>query len=375
MSELAIGLMSGTSLDGVDAALVEIEGAHTVRLVAFHTRPFDPTDRRAMLEVIAQGSAREIALLNVELARTFAAAGRHVLDEAAVAAANLAFVASHGQTLWHEPQRATLQIGDPAVIAEELGIQVVSDFRSRDVAAGGQGAPLVSIADAMLFGHPDRGRALLNIGGMANVTWVPRLGVIDHVIAFDTGPGVAVIDAVTREIDPEASFDRRGARAARGSPVAQVVGELLTHPYFAAAPPKSTGRETFGDTFAEQLVHRVRSGRGRSDASDDDCVATAVELTVRSIAGQVEEWIPGDRERDLLVSGGGTKNPTLMNRLQELLTDWDVCAFDALFFNGDAKEAVAFAYLGWRTLHGLPGNVPAATGARGGRILGTVTPA
>ncbi len=372
MSELAIGLMSGTSLDGVDAALVEIEGAHTVRLVAFHTRPFDPTDRKAMLEVIAHGSAREIALLNVELARTFAAAGRHVLDESAVAAADLAFVASHGQTLWHEPQRATLQIGDPAVIAEELGVQVVSDFRSRDVAAGGQGAPLVPIADAMLFGHPDRGRGLLNLGGMANVTWVPRLGVIDHVIAFDTGPGVAVIDAVTREIDPEASFDRRGARAARGSPVVQVVGELLTHPYFAAPPPKSTGRETFGDTFAEELVHRVRSWR--SDASDDDCVATAVELTARSIAEQVEQWIPGDRERDLLVSGGGAKNPTLMNRLQELLTGWDVCAFDALFFNGDAKEAVAFAYLGWRTLHGLPGNVPAATGARGGRILGSVTP-
>ena len=260
MSEqLAVGLMSGTSLDGVSAALVRL-AEQSATLVAFRQESYNPAERGQIIETIARGGARELAVLHVALAERFAGAVLQLLARAKVSPRDLAFVASHGQTIWHEPGRATLQLGDPAVLAERLGVRVVSDFRARDVAAGGQGAPLVPLADVMLFGHPSRGRLLLNIGGMANVTWVPCRGRTDGALAFDTGPGVAVIDAVTRRIDPEASYDNDGERARRGKPAARVVETLLADPYFDQAPPKSTGREHFGIAYAERLTelqHRV----------------------------------------------------------------------------------------------------------------------
>ncbi len=365
--------MSGTSLDGVDAALVSIEGRRTVELVAFHTEAFDAQERTAILQAIDHGSARSLALLDVELGERFAATTLNLLKEAGASPTEVSLVASHGQTVWHEPRRASLQLGDPAVIAERVGVRVVSDFRSRDVAAGGEGAPLVPIADAHLFGHPARGRALLNLGGMANVTWVPRRGVVDGVIAFDTGPGVAVIDAVVGRFQPGARFDRDGARALRGDAVTAVVDTLLEHEYFDRAPPKSTGRETFGDRLAANLIGRVRSNR--ANATDDDCVATAVSLTARSIARALKRWLPAEVERDLVVSGGGTRNPALLKLLNSELQDWSILPFEQEFFSGDAKEAVAFAYLGWLTVLGETGNVPSATGAKGPRILGRLTPA
>ena len=365
--------MSGTSLDGVDAALVEIGGPDSVSLRAFRTAPYGDEQRSAIRAALVGGTARELALLHADLGAWFAAAALEVLELAGVAAGELSFVASHGQTVWHEPGRATMQLGDPATIAERTGVRVVSDFRSRDVAAGGQGAPLVPLADAMLFGHPERGRALLNLGGMANVTWVPRRGDTDGVIAFDTGPGVAVLDAVTRLVDPAAAFDHGGERAARGAADEGLIEELLADPYFAAAPPKSTGREAFGDAYAADLMSHMR--QRRADAPGDDCVATALELTVRSVAAGIERWLPVDGERDLLVSGGGARNPTLVASLQAALERWPVRLFEEEFFDGDAKEAVAFAYLGWRATEGLTSNVPSATGARGLRVLGSITPA
>jgi anhydro-N-acetylmuramic acid kinase len=371
VSVLAVGLMSGTSLDGVDAALVEIDGPDSIALRAFHTRPYLDEQRAAVREAIHAGTPRDLALLHVGLGHRLADAAAELLERAGVAAAELDLIASHGQTVWHEPGRASLQLGDPAIIAERMGVRVVSDFRSRDVAAGGQGAPLVPLADAMLFGHPERGRALLNVGGMANVTWVPRRGDTDGVIAFDTGPGVAVMDAVTRLVEPGTAFDEGGARAARGIADAALLAELLAHDFFNGEPPKSTGRETFGDSYAAELVRRVQDG----GAGNDDCVATAMELTTCSVALGLERWLPGDGERDLLVSGGGARNPTLMRRLAALLEGWDVKPFEQEFFDGDAKEAAVFAYLGWRTVEGVASNVPAATGARGPRVLGSITPA
>jgi len=370
VSLLAVGLMSGTSLDGVDAALVEIGGPDSVSLRAFCSIPYSDEQRAAIREAIQSGTARDLALLHVGLGHRFADAALTLLDGAGVAADEVGVVASHGQTVWHEPGRATLQLGDPATIAERVGVRVVSDFRSRDVAAGGQGAPLVPLADAMLFGHPDRGRALLNLGGMANVTWVPRRGSLEGVVAFDTGPGVAVLDAVTRLVDPSSAFDEGGERAARGNADAALLGELLAHAFFSEEPPKSTGRETFGDAYAADLVRRVQGGDG-----SDDCVATALELTTCSVALGLERWLPQDGPRDVLVSGGGARNPTLMRRLAALLAGWDVRLFEEEFFDGDAKEAVAFAYLGWRAIEGLAGNVPSATGAEGPRVLGSITPA
>jgi anhydro-N-acetylmuramic acid kinase len=371
MSALVLGLMSGTSLDGVDAALVEIQDPGSLRLVAFHTRPYTAEQRSAILEAVSQGTARHLALLHRDLGDWIADAALDALEAAGSSVRDIALAASHGQTVWHEPGRATLQLGCPATIAERLGVRVVSDFRSRDVAAGGQGAPLVPLADAVLFGHGERGRALLNLGGMANVTWVPRRGVTDGVVAFDTGPGMAVIDAGVRLLDPHAAFDEGGRRAARGTADEGVLAELLAHPYFAAPPPKSTGREAFGDAYAAALLRRVRERRG--SATGEDAIATALELTVRSVALGLTRWLPAAGERDVLVSGGGARNPTLMTRLAELLDGWTVRRFDDEFFDGDAKEAAVFAYLGWRSLEGLEGNVPSATGARAPRVLGTVT--
>src|SRR5881409_2404261 len=259
--------MSGTSLDGVSTALVRLtEQPLDAQLVAFRQDPYTTPERGQIIEAIARGGSKDLALLHVALGERFAGAVLQLLAQAKVAPRDLSFIASHGQTIWHEPGRATLQLGDPAVIAERVGVRVVSDFRARDVAAGGQGAPLVPLADVLLFGHPERGRLLLNIGGMANVTWAPRRGVIDGAIAFDTGPGVAVIDAVSRRLDPDAPYDRDGERARRGRPAAKVLEALLTDAFFAQAPPKSTGRETFGIAYADRLLEQVRAAGG----SDND---------------------------------------------------------------------------------------------------------
>jgi anhydro-N-acetylmuramic acid kinase len=374
MTRLAVGLMSGTSLDGVDAALVDLGLRDQVTLRGFLSEPYVAQERQRILDAIASGTARQLALLNVWLGARWADAVERLLRQTGIDARELSFVASHGQTVWHEPGKATLQLGDPAVLAERLAVTVVSDFRSRDVAAGGQGAPLVPIADALLFGHPGHGRALLNVGGMANVTWVPRRGTTDGVVAFDTGPGVAVLDAVARAVQPGLPFDEGGALAAQGRPVDLVVRELLAHGYFAAPAPKSTGRETFGEEFARALRERVLAVDPA--ARPADLVATALALTVLSIAGQLAKFLPTneDRTRDLLVSGGGARNPTLMRALAAALPGWRVGLFADEFFDGDAKEAVAFAFLGQLALEHRPGNIPGATGARGPRVLGRITP-
>lgn len=363
--------MAGTSVDGVDAALVRFTGDRPdVELLAFRTLPYTPDERAVILETMHGGGVRSCAFLDVELGRRFADAAAEVLDQAGVSPRDLAFVASHGQTIWHEPGRATLQLGDPAVIAEALARPVVSHFRNRDVAAGGQGAPLVPIADCVLFAAADHPRVLLNLGGMANVTWVQAGGDLDSVIAFDTGPGVAVIDAVVRALDPEAAYDEGGRRARRGTVHAATVARLLEEPYFSEPPPKSTGRERFGESVAADLIATLR-GDG---AADDDCVATAVAFTAASVAEQVRRWLPADAA-DVVASGGGVRNPALLAAVAERLAPTPVVRFDDLYFDGDAKEALAFAFLGWLTLHGRAGNVPSATGAEGPRVLGRITPA
>ena len=367
-----VGLMSGTSLDGASAAVVRVGGTPVrVDLLAFVQRPYAPAERERIDRAIAGATTAEYAALDVAVGESLAAAAIAAIAEAGVARADIAAVASHGQTIWHQPAVATWQVGNAAVIAERTGLAVVSDFRSRDVAAGGQGAPLVPIADALLFSGT-AWRALQNIGGMANVTVVPPGGEITGVRAFDTGPGVAVVDAVTREMRPHLPYDVDGALAAAGAPVMNVVARRLADPYFAAPPPKSTGREVFGTAYAAALMADCRAAQPR--CRDEDIVATAVALTAASIADAHARFIP-EPVREVVVSGGGARNPALMRALAAALAPRTVRPFAELFFDGDAKEAVAFALLGWLHLRHRAGNIPSATGARGPRVLGSFTPA
>ncbi len=358
---LAIGLMSGTSLDGMDAALVRLEGPARAHLLAFETRPYASAERALLEKCLHDGSSADFARLHVQLGVWACEAVDQVLATGRTRASTLDFIAFPGQTLWHEPGRVSWQLGEPAVLAERFGVRVVSGFRARDVAAGGEGAPLVPMADVLLFGAPDHARILLNIGGMANVTFVPRREADHGVLAFDTGPGMVLIDALARRHDPALPFDRDGAVAAAGRVDEATVTAVLADPWFHRSPPKSTGREHFGDGLVGQL------GAG------PDAVATAVEITVRSIADAITRWLPAGSE--ILVSGGGTRHPVLRKRLDELLAPRTVRDFSDVYFSGDAKEAVAFAHLGYLTVHGQPGNLPEVTGARGPRVLGSITPA
>lgn len=363
-ASLMVGLMSGTSLDGMDAALVRLTGPTRAELLAFASRRYDAGERAALRAAVSGPTApADLARLHVQLAEWAAEAVQSVLHAAGLRADQVDGIAFPGQTIWHQPPLVSWQLGEPAVLAERFGVRVVSGFRARDVAAGGQGAPLVPMADLLLFSSATKNRVLLNLGGMANLTYVPRGGVEEGAIAFDTGPGVAVIDGVARRVDPALSCDLDGKLAARGRPDEDLLTELLSHPFLHGPPPKSTGREHFGEAFAEE-IHRRCPG--------PDGVATAVEYTARSVADAVQRWMPTAEE--VVASGGGVHHPGLFRALAGHLAPLPLLRFDSLYFDGDAKEAAAFALLGYLTLHGQPGNLPAATGARGARVLGSITP-
>ena len=358
--------MSGTSLDGMDAAVVKVRGPTNVELIGFAHRPYSATEREQIETVLAGASIADAARLHVALAEWAADAVDVALELSHVRTDAVTAIAFPGQTMWHEPPFVSYQLGEPAILAERFGVRVVHNFRARDVAAGGQGAPLVPIADALCFGATDHPRILLNIGGMANVTWVRRRADLDRVIAADTGPGMAIIDGVTRMLNPKLPYDVDGKWAAKGNVNAEVLSGLLAHEFFASPPPRSTGRELFGQDFVERLNKRVPGAHG---------VTTAVALTVESIARFCAEHLPAAAE--VVAAGGGTHHPVLMQMLTDrfAVDGKQLRNFDELFFAADAKEAVAFALLGWLTLHGQPGNVPSATGALGPRVLGSVTPA
>lgn len=393
MSELTkgaivVGVMSGTSLDGISAAAVHLHDDEQqrpqARLLSFAHRAYTPTERRRLEDSMRQATAQEYCRLNAELGEWLADAALAAIADAGVARSDVAAIASHGQTIWHEPLHSTWQIGDASRIAERTGCAVVADFRSRDVSAGGQGAPLVPMADALLFAHPTEWRALQNLGGIGNVAVVPpasthAAGGLDSLRAFDTGPGCVLIDSVTRIIRPELPYDVDGALAFAGRVLDAIVAGELRHPFYDAEPPKSTGRELFTREYVEAFMTACRA----AGATDQDIVATATALTARSIADQYARFVP-EPISQVVVSGGGSHNPALVQAISNALTAPahprsngapQVLRFDELFFDGEAKEAVAFALLGYLHLTGRPGNLPSATGARGPRILGSYTPA
>jgi anhydro-N-acetylmuramic acid kinase len=378
-AEAYVGLMSGTSLDGISAAVVRFgprgaagTGLGEPELLGFLTHPYAQRDRQRLERAIHDGATTaEWCQLGFDMGTWLANAAVAVLAESGIARSTVRAIGSHGQTVWHEPGRSTWQIGESAVIAERTGLDVVSDFRVRDIAAGGQGAPLVSVADVLLFAPADGWRALQNVGGIGNVTIVPSGGTLAGVRAFDTGPGVVVIDGVVRALRPTLPFDVDGQLARRGHVISGVVEALLADPYFAAPPPKTTGRERFDARYIERFIAQCRSTS--ASATIEDIVATAVSLTARSIAGAYGRFVP-EPVGDVLLSGGGARNPALAAAIAEALAPRVVRPFADVYFDGEAKEAVAFALLAALHIEGRPGNVPGATGASGPRILGKLTP-
>jgi anhydro-N-acetylmuramic acid kinase len=395
-----IGLISGTSMDAIDAALVELAHAGTTlhaRVRAFAMFPYDPALRARVVELLPPhaGSTAAVCAVNVLIGEAFAAAALRLAEQANLPIEQVDLIASHGQTVYHQVApgavRSTLQLGAPAVLAERTGRTVAADFRPRDIAAGGQGAPLVSYLDVLLFRDKRRHRAVQNIGGIGNVTYLParleargwRLGDEDRTSApspqhpapspqpqaFDTGPGNVLIDEAVRLLTGGAeTYDRDGRMAAAGRVDRQLLDAWLAHPYFRQPPPRTTGRELFGAAEARAYVAECQArGLGAEDA-----VATLTALTAHSIADSYRRFCgPID---DVLVGGGGARNPTLLGMLQAAMPDADVRTVDALALDADAKEAVAFAVAGYATLHGWPNNVPAATGAAHSAVLGSITP-
>ena len=375
----AAGLMSGTSANGVDAAILDA-GPRGIKLLAFQTFPYPPALRRAVLDLCRPETGRvdDICHYNFVLGEVFAEALIRLAGGNGIDLASLHVVGSHGQTIHHLPAgrrygrrriRSTLQIAEPAVIAERTGIPTVADFRPADVAAGGQGAPLVPITDFLLFAHPARTRAVQNLGGIANVTYLPAGGSEGQVLAFDTGPGNMILDRLAvRLSDGRHRCDRGGRLAAKGRVHAPLLAELMQHPYLRRRPPKSTGREEFGAALADELLARAR----RERIGPADLLATATAFTARSVADAYRRFLPGAVDEAILC-GGGTRNPTLVKMLRKALAPAKVLATDDLGIPADAKEAVSFALLAVRTLRGQPGNVPAATGARRAAVLGTIS--
>ena len=379
-----IGLMSGTSVDGIDAAIVEIAGhglATAVDLLAFETFHFPPGVPQRILALCHPDSGRvdDICEMNFYIGHLFAEAVKHILRKSGMRASDIDLIGSHGQTIHHLPKNtsadfndsrypSTLQVGEPAVIAHETGIPTIADFRVADMAAGGQGAPLVSYSDYLLFRNREKTVGLLNIGGIANLTVLPANGTFDAVSAADTGPGNMCIDAVVTEITQGSErYDKGGKRASQGTPYQPLIGEWLKHPFFHQSPPKTTGREMFGHTYAMECLAACRE----YGLSDDDCIATLTELTVQTIADYIAKFVTEQNPIDTLyVSGGGVHNQTIMRRLSELLSDTSVEPVDTSGISADAKEAMAFAILANETLHGNAGNLPSATGASVRKVLG-----
>jgi anhydro-N-acetylmuramic acid kinase len=374
--------MTGTSADAVDAALVRFTGTgsetrHT--LIAYRETPLEAQLRREILEVAAASSLEPERLMRLDaaLGERYAAAVLELLAAAGADPRTVAAIGSHGQTVRHLPRAArgpalTLQIGSAAILAERTGIAVVSNFRVRDAAAGGEGAPLVPLADWWLFRSERESRVLLNLGGMANVTYLPRGGTLEQVLAFDTGPGNAVLDALSGlSSGGSARHDAGGAAAARGAVSEPLLAELLADPFFTQAPPRSTGRERFGEHYSVTLRELGHS----MGLSDDDLLATAVELTAAAVGGAIERFLAPRAGVDVVyASGGGVANATLMRAIGRRVAPARLDRLDALGVPPAAKEALAFAFLAHQTLCGMPGNVPSATGATRPVVLGEITP-
>jgi anhydro-N-acetylmuramic acid kinase len=372
--------MSGTSADGIDVALVDIDG-RTVRVIAFETFPYPPAVRRSILALCNPKTSRVDAICraNAQIGELFAQALIKLCRKKRIGLDTIDLIGSHGQTVWHNPEGrrlgggrigSTLQIGEPSVIAQRTGITTVADFRPRDMAAGGQGAPLVPFADRILFAHKRLTRAVQNIGGIANVTFLPAGGAAEDLLAFDTGPGNMITDGLVRLMTKgKQQYDRNGDWAAKGTFDPIVLRELMSHPFLRRRPPKSTGREVFGQAFCQDLYKKATAKKIRPE----DLLATATAFTAASIADAYRRFLPATPDQ-VILSGGGCRNRTLVKMLRTFLDAGTILTTADFGIDPDAREAVSFAILGWATIRGIANNVPAATGARQPVLLGKIIP-
>ncbi len=377
-----VGLMSGTSADGIDAALVNIVrrgGRPNITPIAFASLPYPRTLQQRVVDLSLHGQVAEICHMNMYLGELFAKAALKVIRAAKCQPSDIHAIGSHGQTIHHLPKgtrepgtglvRSTLQIGEPAVIAERTGITTVANFRPRDMAAGGEGAPLVPYAHAIAFSHARRGRLVVNIGGISNVTYLPAGGGVVDVRAFDTGPGNMVLDAIIRGATKgQRAYDAGGRWASRGTVNRALLTELMAHPFLTRRPPKSTGREEFGAPFVRTLLDRQKRAR----LSMEDLLATCAAWTAEAI-GSSRRWVHGKID-DVIVGGGGVSNRAIMASLRTVFAPAPVLTFDECGWSSKAFEATAFALLAHDLLHGQCTNVPQVTGARRSVLLGSVVP-
>ena len=380
-----IGLMSGTSVDGVDAALVEIRGhglETQVELRAFGSHPFESEVRDRIFDLFQSETSRvdKICQMNFLIGEVFADAALSVIRKAELEVGEIDLIGSHGQTVYHlPPQRgaqyipSTLQLGEPAVIAYRTGIPTIANFRVADLAAGGQGAPLVPYVDFLLFRQTDRTVALQNIGGISNVTLIPAGAAGSDVLASDTGPGNMIIDSVMEILtDGEEKYDNAGQLAAQGSVCESLLGEWLQHPFISARPPKTTGREAFGRQFADQAIQQAQN----QNLASADLVATLTAFTAQTIFDYYRRFLfPHSSVDAIYISGGGSHNLTLMQHLKTLFQPIPLLPIDSIGVSSDAKEAIAFAVLANEAVHGHPTNLPQVTGASQPMVLGTFSPA
>ncbi|MCM3708985.1 anhydro-N-acetylmuramic acid kinase [Sporosarcina luteola] len=377
------GLMSGTSLDGLDIAIVDFsyeEGNIKNELIYFVTMPYDDELLQELHKLMDPAAPLHlVSTMNMYLGERYADSIMEALQVAGISLETVDLISSHGQTIWHEPsvephcsyaRPNTMQIGDIAVLAERLGKTVIGDFRTRDMAAGGQGAPLVPFADQVLFQSGTVGRVLLNIGGIANMTVLPRIGSEEPIVAYDTGPGNMVIDAcVAKLTGGKSSFDKDGELAKGGTVDNGWLDHLMGHEYFAAPAPKSTGRELFGATFVETFW----TEGDEHGLSSVDKIATATMLTAKTIATEILRYIQSHDVKEVIVSGGGVHNRTLLGFLKvQLPEDLKLLTTSDLGIDADAKEALVFALLGYLGIHKMPNSLPAATGAGKATIMGKI---
>ena len=375
---IGIGLMSGTSADSIDAACVRFAGAPPRldwELLSFVTLPMTAELRQEIFAAFRPetGTVDKLCQLNFTLGEWFAKASLEAVKAANLTPAQVDFIGSHGQTVWHIPPNSgegvpsTLQLGNPAVIAERTGITVVSDFRSRDMAAGGQGAPLVPFVDKLLLSHPTLSRAVQNIGGIGNVTWLPAGGA-GEAFGFDTGPGNMLLDRAAEVLTQgQMHCDMDGKMAFAGKIQENFLQKWMAEePYFTRKPPKSTGRELFGVQRCDVYLKEM------AGLSKEDILATLTAFTARSTAEAYKNFLPALPD-EVLLCGGGARNPAIAAMLQKELPTSRIGRTEDAGLPGDSKEAVAFAVLGYETMNRRPGNLPAATGAKGPVILGSIT--